>query len=376
MTAPDPLDEGAPPSDLPLSRRELGLVAAFWLVYGALTVANRIFDHGPGPGAGLNWAAVLAAILEAIAWGLLTPWIFRLAARHGAGPRRPRDIALLAGTGLGVALVLTMLSGAIRHPGPPGPGRHGGGPGGPGGPPFWFGFLNAMVIYLGVLAAGLARTYSLRYQARRQQAVALQARLAEARLDALRRQLDPHFLFNTLNAISSLVERDPRGVRRMVARLAELLRASLDRADRPEITLHDELALLERYLDIMRVRLGDRLEVSMDVDERVLDALVPTLLLQPLVENAIRHGVEQRSDGGRIWIEGRETAGTLTLRVRDNGPNGADAGTEVGVGLGNTRARLEQLYGTAHRFALMAAAGGGTVAEVRLPLRRQAPDAG
>jgi two-component sensor histidine kinase len=373
----DLLDEdSASPPDLPLSRREVVLVAGFWLVYGTLTVANRIFDRGPGPGFSPTSGFVLAAVVEAVGWALLTPWIFQLAARHGAGRRRPADLALLAAVGLLVALGITLASGAVRHPGPPGPppsgpGRHGGGPPGP---PFWYGFLNALVIYLGVLAAGLARTYSLRYQARRQQAVALQARLAEARLDALRRQLDPHFLFNTLNAISSLVERDPRGVRRMVARLAELLRASLDRADRPEIPLRDELALLERYLDIMRVRLQDRLEVSVEVDERVLDTPVPTLLLQPLVENAIRHGIEKRTDGGRIWIEGAESAGTLTLRVRDNGPGAAVEAAEDGVGLWNTRARLQQLYGSAHRFTLGPAEGGGTVAEVQLPIRQQRAD--
>jgi two-component system, LytTR family, sensor kinase len=370
----DLLEEDNPhPPDLPLSRRELVLVAGFWLVYGTLTVANRIFDRGPGPGFGPTSGVVLAAVVEAAGWALLTPWIFKLAARHGAGRRRPADLAILAGVGILIAVAIPLTTGALRHPGPPpgAPGRHGGGPGGP---PFWFGFLNALVIYLGVLAAGLARTYSLRYQARRQQTVALQARLAEARLDALRRQLDPHFLFNTLNAISSLVERDPRGVRRMVARLAELLRASLDRADRPEIALRDELALLERYLDIMRVRLQDRLEVSVQVDDRVLDTLVPTLLLQPLVENAIRHGIEKRTDGGRIWIEGAETGGTLTLRVRDNGPSGAADTAETGVGLGNTRARLQQLYGSAHRFALEPAEGGGMVAEVQLPIRWQPAD--
>ena len=214
------------------------------------------------------------------------------------------------------------------------------------GPPLWFGFLNALVIYLGVLAAGLARAYSLRLGARREQATQLQAQLAEARLDALRSQLDPHFLFNTLNAVSSLVERDPRGVRRMITRLSELLRYSMEDAREPEITLRRELDLLDRYLDIMQVRFPG-LNVLRMLDDRALDVMVPSMILQPLVENAIRHGVEKMTEPGRIEIEALLEGATLVLRVSDNGPGersraGASSG---GVGLRNTRARLEQLYG-------------------------------
>ncbi len=229
------------------------------------------------------------------------------------------------------------------------------------------------MIYLGVLAAGFARAYSLRYRLRREQTVQLQGQLAEAHLDALRRQLDPHFLFNTLNAISSLVERDPRGVRRMIARLGELLRYSLEGADDPEIPLRQELALLDRYLDIMQVRFQGKLEVRQRIQESALDALVPTLVLQPLVENAIRHGVERLAEGGRIAVEATIDEGTLVLRVRDNGPNpdpyGASGDGRTGVGISNTVARLERLYGPGQRFTLSPAATGGMVAEVRLPVR-------
>ncbi len=144
---------------------------------------------------------------------------------------------------------------------------------------------------------GLARAYSLRLGARREQATQLQAQLAEARLEALRSQLDPHFLFNTLNAVSSLVERDPRGVRRMITRLSELLRYSMEDAREPEITLRRELDLLDRYLDIMQVRFPG-LNVLRLLDDHALDVIVPSMILQPLVENAIRHGVEKMPSRG------------------------------------------------------------------------------
>ena len=244
----------------------------------------------------------------------------------------------------------------------------------PRGPPIWFGILNALVLYLGVLAAGLARTYSRRYQLRRVQAARrearLEAQLAEARLDALRRQLDPHFLFNTLNTVSALLERDPRGVRRMIMRLSELLRHSFEGGGEPEVELRAELALLTRYVEIMQVRFQGRLTVETRVDEHVLDALVPSMILQPLVENAIKHGVEQMTGSGmgRIEIEAELDGDMLLLRVRDNGPGISDAvARREGVGLRNTIERLEQLYGTEQRFSLLPAPTGGMIAEIMLP---------
>ena len=223
-----------------------------------------------------------------------------------------------------------------------------------------------------MLAAGLARAYSLRLGARREQATQLQAQLAEARLDALRSQLDPHFLFNTLNAVSSLVERDPRGVRRMITRLSELLRYSMEGAREPEITLRRELDLLDRYLDIMQVRFPG-LNVLRLLDDGALDVMVPSMILQPLVENAIRHGVEKMTEPGRIEIEALLEGDTLVLRVSDNGPGeSADAGVRrvAAWGCRNTRARLEQLYGAAAQFSLSRNAEELTVAEVRLPATR------
>jgi two-component system LytT family sensor kinase len=241
---------------------------------------------------------------------------------------------------------------------------------------FW---LDDLMVYFAVVAAGFARDYFRRYQSRREEAARLQAQaaelhaqLAEARLAALRTQLDPHFLFNTLHAISTLVERDPRGVRRMIARLSELLRSSLEEGNEQEVPLEKELALLNRYLEIMQIRFQGRLEVDIRVDGAVMDALVPTLILQPLVENAVKHGVSKVAGTGMIEIRAyRDEEDRLVLRVRDNGPGlevGDDSPREEGVGLANTRARLEQLYGPDQSFALRPALDGvGLIAEVMLP---------
>jgi LytS/YehU family sensor histidine kinase len=243
---------------------------------------------------------------------------------------------------------------------------------------FW---LDDLIVYFAVLAAGIARDYFLRFRTRHEEAVhlqsqaaQLQAQLAEARLSALRTQLNPHFLFNTLHAVSTLVERDPRGVRRMIARLSELLRYTLDGADEQEVPLERELTFLERYLEIMQIRFQGRLEVDTRVEPDVLDALVPTLVLQPLVENAVKHGVSKVEGAGRIAIHARRDGERVLLSVRDNGPGLPSDGApdEEGVGLRNTRARLAELYGPAQSLTLRAADGGGLVAEVALPYHTRA----
>jgi len=254
----------------------------------------------------------------------------------------------------------------------------GGRRGGRGGGPDRFRVFNDLLTALAIVAAGLARDASKRYRARKEQAARLaadaarlEAQLAEARLDALRRQLDPHFLFNTLNAVSSLVERDPRGVRRMIARLSDLLRHSIEGSNEPEIPLERELDLLQRYVDIMQVRFQGRLEVTVSADARARAALVPNLVLQPLVENAIKHGVAAVPGAGRVWVEAEVRGDELVLAVRDDGPGPIVAdGREGGVGLRNTRERLAQLYGGSHRLELHNAPEGGLVVTLEIPARR------
>jgi LytS/YehU family sensor histidine kinase len=240
--------------------------------------------------------------------------------------------------------------------------------------------MNDFLVFIAVLAGGVARDYFLRYQSRREQtillqaqAAQLQAQLADARLAALRTQLNPHFLFNTLHAVSALVERDPRGVRRMIARLSELLRTTLDGADEQVVPLGQELTFTHRYLEIMQIRFQGRLSIQSQVEPSALDALVPNLILQPLVENAIKHGVSKIDDEGRIEIHARREGDRLVLCVRDNGPQVAESGlrSAEGVGLRNTRERLEQLYGADQSLTLRGADDGGVIAEVIIPFRKR-----
>ena len=218
------------------------------------------------------------------------------------------------------------------------------------------------------LAAGFARDALIRLRAREADAAHLEAQLADARLSALRMQLNPHFLFNTLHAVSALVERDPAGVRTMIARLSALLRRVLDGGDRHEVPLRDELALVRDYLAIQRVRLGDRLDVVETLADDTLDALVPTLVLQPLVENAVQHGIAVSEGPGRLGLVARREGGRLVLEVQDSGPGPSHARPETGgVGLRNTRERLAALYGADATFALERGAEGGAVARVALP---------
>jgi two-component system LytT family sensor kinase len=201
-------------------------------------------------------------------------------------------------------------------------------------------------------------------------AIELEKSLVVARLQALRTQLQPHFLFNTLNSISALNHEDPKAANRMIARLSELLRLSLESDGAQVIPLHQELEFLQGYLDIQRIRFGERLTVYVDADSSTLNALVPNLLLQPLVENAICHGVAPFSRPGEIRVSARRDQQALHLRISDSGPGitiekAAEPGR--GVGLANTRDRLQQLYGKSHRFDFVNGEGRGLIVEVSIP---------
>jgi two-component system LytT family sensor kinase len=207
--------------------------------------------------------------------------------------------------------------------------------------------------------------YYRRYRLRELAASQLEARLATAQLEVLKMQLQPHFLFNTLHAISALMYRDVEGADRMVTRLSDFLRLALDSSGVQEVTLKREMEYLDKYLEIEQVRFGERLEVHRAIDPAALDLLVPNLVLQPLVENAVRHGIAPRISGGRIEVRAHAKGGTLTIEVTDDGP-GAESVRE-GVGMSNTRARLEHLYGAAARLDLANLPGGGFRAHLELP---------
>jgi two-component system, LytTR family, sensor kinase len=388
---------------LRLTRGEIVAILAFWAFLVVLTAAGLLIDPRVAAVAAMRAALrpELTSGVDKIAlaeyglWAALTLPIFWMTRRFGGDrPTLDRILAFLV-VGVVVAIGLDALlkvisrdfipmSLAPRAPLPvssfprPGPGR----------PPSQpvrglfsrFSFLYDFIVYVVVLAAGLARNYYVRYQARldetrrleaeatelRAQAAELHAQVADARLNVLRAQLNPHFLFNTLNAVSTLVDEDPPGARRMIARLSDLLRHTLSGGDDQEIPLARELEMLQRYLDIMEVRFQGRLDVSIEAEPSLDDALVPNLVLQPLVENAFQHGVAQMQTAGRVAVRAVRDNGDLVLTVRDNGSGPAKA-LRDGVGMSNTRARLTQLYGSRQRLTLSAAEGGGALVEVRFP---------
>jgi LytS/YehU family sensor histidine kinase len=225
------------------------------------------------------------------------------------------------------------------------------------------------------LALDNARLYAEVHQAHEHElrASQLEVRLTAARLDALRAQLNPHFLFNALNTIAMLVRREANAdALRGIVGLSQLLRQMLDRRDAAEVVLGEELALVEHYLAIEQLRYRDRLEVRVDVVPEVLEACVPSLLLQPLVENAVRHGIGSRNGAGWVGIVGRRQGQRLRLEVRDNGPGfppGWEARSHHGVGLANTRERLLSLYAGDQRLELTNAPSGGAVVAVTIPFR-------
>ena len=238
---------------------------------------------------------------------------------------------------------------------------------------FTYDLTAKLVLYWGTLIAFLALDLYRKYHGERLRAAELQTQLAQAQLQALKMQLQPHFLFNTLNAIAVLIYRAPEAAEQMVTQLSEMLRISLERVGVQEVTLRQELGFLEKYLEIERTRFQDRLRVEVRVEPRALGACVPNMILQPIVENAVRHGIAPRSQGGRIEISARRENGLLHLAVSDDG-SGTDEGADAlagkgGVGLANTRERLARLYGDRHSFALRSSAGLGMTVAIAIPYR-------
>jgi signal transduction histidine kinase len=223
-----------------------------------------------------------------------------------------------------------------------------------------------------IVAIAHASFYYHETQERALREAQLETRLVEAQLQMLQRQLHPHFLFNTLHAISTLMHRDVGAADRMLAKLGDLLRLTLDSVTRPEVRLSEEMQFIEKYLQIEQVRLGSRLTVRYDVDPRALDALVPALVLQPLVENAIKHGIAPLAGGGRITVAAERQGDSLVMTVDDTGPGPSERGMvalSTGIGVSNTRARLQHQFGASFRFEFQRHAGGFTVL-VAIPFRQ------
>jgi two-component system, LytTR family, sensor kinase len=224
-------------------------------------------------------------------------------------------------------------------------------------------------VYAAIVSVWHAMDSYRRFRDREVQAVALEARLARSQLQMLKTQLQPHFLFNTLHGISALNHEDPKGANKMLARLSSLLRLTLEQDSVQEVPLEKELEFLGHYLEIEKVRLGERLTVKMEIAPDTLEASVPNLLLQPIVENSIRHAIAPFTAPGQIWIRSRREKGALYLIVQDTGPGLTGQPLELGVGLTNTQERLRQLYGDKAGLDLTNREGGGLVVTVFLPFR-------
>jgi two-component system, LytTR family, sensor kinase len=242
---------------------------------------------------------------------------------------------------------------------------------------YWQKLFNGGLYHTYILLAWSLLYFGIKHyrelQTQTERALQAEALAQQAQLQALRYQINPHFLFNTLNAVSTLVaQNENAAANRMLARLSEFLRLTLDGSDAQEVPLAAELDYVQRYLDIEQVRMGDRLRVRYEIAPAAHPVLVPVMILQPLVENALRHSVAPREAGGCIEIVAHCSKDVLHLEVRDDG---AITGTDIAtlqpcIGLTNTRARLQQLYGAAHQFRLTAAASGGLVVQLELPLSK------
>jgi two-component system, LytTR family, sensor kinase len=349
------------------------LIFAAWTVLGLLDVGATYFHWGLVLKKHVPWwQAVGFGFCDWYIWAALTPAVFWLARRFSFRQGRwPLRLLFHLVVSLFFAIVVVGLGGVLGvllgevdlMPVPY---------------TFWEFMervfvtkLNLYVlVYWVLLGANHALVYYHQYHERRLEAARLETRLAEARLQFLKMQLDPHFLFNTLNAISALMHQDVELADRMVARLGDLLRLTLDSAGTPEVPLRQELDFIAPYLEIQKARFGSRLDVCLDIDPETEGARVPNLILQPLVENAIRHGIAPRPEGGRVEVRACRRNGTLRLEVRDDGPGLAEVGGfKEGVGLANTRARLRQLYGPEHRLELCNGSARGLVVTLEVPFR-------
>ncbi len=231
-----------------------------------------------------------------------------------------------------------------------------------------------LLIYWIILSAAHVAIYQRQLRERELRAVELEKHLANVRLQALQMQLNPHFLFNTLNSVAALMHRDVEAADRMLVRLGELLRRTLDSTGTQEVSLGEELDFLGRYLEIEKTRFGERLSIRMEIAPETRSALVPNLVLQPLVENAIKHGIEPRAKPGEIVIRALAEVGQLHLEVRDNGRGPVAASNKrEGIGLANTRARLRQLYGDQQSMETDGKPNAGFSVRIRLPVRYALP---
>ena len=350
--------------------RRLALIFGVWALVAAMNTQTLGFTL-TRTGRYFNWIPIFASNLSScMLWAAFTPYLLALGRRfrieRGVWPMH---LALH----LAIALAFTMLdvymwkleAPYIR----------------PGMPAFVLPYLvevsRQLALDLGwyfiIVALAHAEYHAAVSRAESVRRARLQSQLDAARLDALQSQLRPHFLFNTLTTIAEQVYSDPSGADTMITRLSRLLRSSFVDPEVQEVTLRQELELLQNYLDIARVRFRERLTIDLDVHPNALDAFVPRFVLQPLAENALHHGIEPMESGGRLEIRVRVHQDTMTLELEDDGVGLSSSGKRTGTGLRNTRERLTHLYGDAGHLEIMSRPTGGTTVRVTLPFRRE-PD--
>jgi two-component sensor histidine kinase len=325
-------------------------LAVFFAVSASLTYRST--------GRPANWLLSLErSLTEWWLWALLSPVVAYLATRYPLDRRWPlRHASIHLAAGITLAIVKTAAERALFA---------------------WltgvwlYWLISTLALQLFVYAAIVAATHGLHYYWRSRKHEQLEARLTQTRLQLLTLQLQPHFLFNTLNTIAEMVHEDPDKADYMITSLSSLLRRALELGATQEISLERELELLTQYLEIQQSRFGDRLQVNCRIANDTRRAAVPVLLLQPLVENAIQHGLAAHTEGGRIDIAARSAGDRLIITVTDDG-----AGVErkaltgrQGMGLGNTRTRLETLYGSNQRMELISPVQGGAQIWIEVPLR-------
>ncbi len=362
-------------------RSRAARILIVWLGVGvffsAQNVLVRVSRHGT-----LEWQwDIFHEFVYALTWAACTPVVLAAARRWrlepGAGlrplPRHLGLMLLLAPVQITATYLFHygILAGFGMPPAPDlGKWLAGLGPG-----IVWGTFTGCLYYWL-ILGVHTAFIYPRLYHAERTGAAELatrtallESRLAHAQLDALRLQLHPHFLFNTLNAIAALAAADPARAQKMLARLGELLRQTLEGDGAAEVSLERELALLAPYVDIQRMRFGERMRFREEISAEARAALVPALILQPLVENAVQHGVSRRPEGATIVLRVERAGDRLHLEVEDDGPGPTADPPVPGIGLANTRARLAQLYPDSHGFVLRPVPAGGAVVRVDIPFR-------
>ncbi|HVJ03578.1 MAG TPA: histidine kinase, partial [Sphingomonas sp.] len=345
------------------------LIFLLWTAVGVFIAVPDMLD-------GFKWTETIGKFVEAWTWALLTPAVLLVDRKLTSAYQ---SVVRIAAAHLALSIPFSVahacLTGLILYPISA----------------IWWNplrsaefaiyfYLAGWGTYCAIVGVLQAIKYYNRYLSSQVELARVEKRLVESHLNALRLQLEPHFLFNTLNAISSELAENPVLAREMIEDLAALLRQSLEYQGSREITLAQELALLDHYLAIQKLRFGERIEIRVEAGPATLSAMVPSMFLQPLVENAIRHGLEGRMSGGKIFVSAEQIGDQLHVMVLDNGvglPPQWTIETSAGLGIGVTRERLQTLYPEpgAHDFTVSRRPGSGTEVAIRIPLHRMGAEA-